>query len=99
VTKPSMRVRRGVWALARSLHRNQLPGEKEKNVLAACQLRPLFRPPTQETLRVFSARHSFPSRLHWKPTVHKSVPKPTAPAPFKATRGSPSWSQARFSLR
>jgi len=24
-------------------------------------------------------KHSFPSRLHWEPTVHKSVPKPTAP--------------------
>jgi len=28
----------GVWALARFLHRNQLPGEKEKNALAARQL-------------------------------------------------------------
>ena len=31
----------GVWALARFLHPKQLPGEKEKNALAGCQLRPL----------------------------------------------------------
>jgi len=29
----------GVWALARFLHRNQLPGEKEKNASAGSQLR------------------------------------------------------------
>jgi len=39
--KPGMAARRGVWALARFLHRNQLPGEKEKNGLAGCPLRPL----------------------------------------------------------
>ena len=36
-----MAARRGVWALARFLHRKQLPGEKEKNALAGCRLRPL----------------------------------------------------------
>jgi len=34
-----MAARRGVWALARFLHRKQLPGEKEKNALAGCQPR------------------------------------------------------------
>jgi len=34
-----MAARRGVWALARFLHRKQLPGEKEKNALAGCQFR------------------------------------------------------------
>ena len=43
--KPGMAAHRGVWALARFLHRNQLPGEKEKNVLAACQLRPIVPKP------------------------------------------------------
>jgi len=32
--KPGMAARRGVWPLARFLHRKQLPGEKEKNALA-----------------------------------------------------------------
>jgi len=36
-----MAARRGVWALARFLRRNQLPGEKEKNALAGCRLPPL----------------------------------------------------------
>jgi len=45
-------------------------------------------------LYVLVAKHSFPSRLHQEPTVHKSVPKPTAPASFKTTRGFPSSSQA-----
>jgi len=36
-----MAARRGVWALARFLHRNQLPGEKEKNALAGCPSRPV----------------------------------------------------------
>ena len=40
-----MAPRRGVWALARFLHRKQLPGEKEKNVLAGCQLRPVVPKP------------------------------------------------------
>ena len=31
----------GLWALARFLQRKQLPGEKEKNVLAGCQPRPV----------------------------------------------------------
>jgi len=35
-----MAVRRGMWALARFLHRKESPGEKEKNALAGCQLRP-----------------------------------------------------------
>jgi len=39
--KPGMAARRDVWALARFLHRKQLPGEKEKNALAGCPLRPL----------------------------------------------------------
>jgi len=30
----------GLWALARFLHRKQLPGEKEKNALAGSQPRP-----------------------------------------------------------
>jgi len=34
-----MATHRGVWALARFLHRKQLPGEKEKNVLAGGQFR------------------------------------------------------------
>jgi len=34
-----MKVRRGVWALARFLHRNELSGEKEKNALAGTRLR------------------------------------------------------------
>ena len=46
------------------------------------------RPPS-----VLLAKHSFPSRLHQDPTVHKSVPKPTAPASFQTTRGFPSYSQ------
>jgi len=48
-----MAARRGVWALARFLHRNQLPGEKEKNALAGCQL-PLVVP----KLRISNAPHS-----------------------------------------
>ena len=40
-----MTARRGVGALARFLHRKQLPGEKEKNVLAPRQLRTPFRNP------------------------------------------------------
>jgi len=36
-----MAARRVVWALARFLHRDQLPGEKEKNALAGCQPRPV----------------------------------------------------------
>jgi len=32
-----MAARRAWWALARFLHRNQLPGEKEKNALAGGQ--------------------------------------------------------------
>jgi len=46
------------------------------------------------TPRALSSEHSFPSRLRLKPTVHKSVPKPTAPPSFKTTRGFPSQSQA-----
>jgi len=37
-----MAARRGAWALARFLHRNHRPGEKEKNALAGCRLRPLI---------------------------------------------------------
>jgi len=37
--KHPMAAHRGVWALARFLHRKQLPGEKEKNVLAGDQSR------------------------------------------------------------
>ena len=43
-----MAARRGVWALARFLDRNQLPGEKEKNALAGCRLSlaaPIHRAP------------------------------------------------------
>ena len=48
-----MAARRGVWALARFLHRNQLPGETEKNALAACQLRSSFQSPrTGDALRL-----------------------------------------------
>jgi len=36
--KPGMAGRRGAWALARFLHRDQFPGEKEKSALAGCQL-------------------------------------------------------------
>jgi len=43
-----MAARRGAWALARFLHRNQLPGEKEKNALAGCQLQPVL--PKRRTL-------------------------------------------------
>ena len=32
-----MAARRGVWALARFLHRKRLPGRKEKNASVACQ--------------------------------------------------------------
>jgi len=35
--KPGMAARRGVWALARFLHRKRLPGEKEKNALVAAK--------------------------------------------------------------
>jgi len=38
--KSELRAERVAWALARFLRRNQLPGEKEKNALAACQPRP-----------------------------------------------------------
>jgi len=37
--KPEPTAERGAWALARFLHRNQLPGEKEKNALAGTRLR------------------------------------------------------------
>jgi len=37
--KPGMAARRGAWALARFLHRKQLPGEKEKNALAGTRPR------------------------------------------------------------
>jgi len=40
--KPGLRAERSAWALARFLHRNQLPGEKEKNALAGSQLRLLI---------------------------------------------------------
>jgi len=49
-----MAARRGAWALARFLHRKQLPGEKEKNALAAGRLRaavPKSRTPS--ALRLF----------------------------------------------
>jgi len=36
--KPGTAARRGAWALARFLHRNQLSGEREKNALAGSQL-------------------------------------------------------------
>ncbi len=45
-----MAVRRGVWALARFLHRNHRPGEKEKNALAGCQ------PPTCRSEALHSER-------------------------------------------
>jgi len=45
--KRGMAARRDMWALARFLHRKQLPGEKEKNALAGCRLRPLVpKPPS-----------------------------------------------------
>jgi len=88
-----MATRRRAWSLARFLHRKQLPGEKEKNALAA-NPHPSFRRPARRAPCVLSAKHSFPSRPHQEPTVHKSVPKPTAPASFKTTRGFPSYSQA-----
>jgi len=47
--KPETAARRGVWALARFLHRNQLPAEKEKNASTGCQFRlvaPKRRRPT-----------------------------------------------------
>jgi len=49
---------------------------------------------TCRTLYVLLTKHSFPSRLHQEPTVHKSVPNPISPASFKTTRGLPSRSQA-----
>jgi len=53
VREPGMAARRDVWALARFLHRKQLPGEKEKNALAGCRLRPLVPkpPPMPSALR------------------------------------------------
>ena len=39
--KPELRAERVAWALARFLHRNQLPGEKEKNALGGSQFRVL----------------------------------------------------------
>jgi len=48
---------------------------------------PSFRRSTYRTFYVLVAKHSFPSRLHQEPTVHKSVPKPTSPTSFKTTRG------------
>jgi len=41
----------GLWALARFLHRKQLPGEKEKNVLAGCQPRPVVPKACSEGLQ------------------------------------------------
>jgi len=41
--KPWMGARRGAWALARFLHRKQLPGEKEKSASAASPLGQSFR--------------------------------------------------------
>jgi len=74
-----MAARRGVWALARFLHRNQLPGEKEKNALANCRPRSLVPKRHMLSAYVLLRKHCFPPRLHWDPTVHKSVPKPTDP--------------------
>jgi len=46
-----MAARRGVWALARFLHRKQLPGEKEKNALAGCQRPVVPKPHMPNALR------------------------------------------------
>jgi len=54
----------------------------------------LCRSPAYRVLYLLFRKHSFPSRLHQEPTVHRSVPKPTDPASFKAARGFPSYSQA-----
>jgi len=54
MTKPGTGARWGVWALARFLHRNQLPGEKEKNALAGRQPRPVVpEPRAPSALRPF----------------------------------------------
>ena len=43
-----MAARQGMWALARFLHRNQLPGEKEKNALL--RVHKAFAPPRLDIL-------------------------------------------------
>jgi len=40
---------------------------------------PASRSSTWRTLYVLLTKHSFPSRLHQEPTVHKSVPRPVPP--------------------
>ena len=62
----------------------QSAARREGKECLGCLPTPLVfpTPHTQEMHCIFSARHSFPSRLHWKATVHKSVPKPTRPTLF-----------------
>jgi len=49
---------------------------------------PPFRSPAHQAPCVLSAEHSFPSRLRWKATVHKSVPQPTRPTLFRGQPGA-----------
>ena len=85
-----MAAHRGVRALARFLHRNQLPGEKEKNALAGCQLRHLV-----PKLHMPNALRSLDKAFFpFSPAsgTHGSQKRAQAhsPGPFKATRGFPS---------
>jgi len=85
-----MAPRRSVWASARFLHRKQLPGEKEKNALAGCQLSlvaPIHRAPNG--LRPLeSAFFSFSPALETHGAQKRA--KAHSPGPFKPTHGFPS---------
>ena len=77
-----MAARRDVLALARFLHRNQLPGEKEKNVLAASQPRPaVAKPRAPSALRSFGKAFFSFSRALGTHGAQKRAKAPTSQAP------------------
>ena len=90
-----MAARRGVWALARFLHRNELPGEKEKNALAGCQPRPVVsKPRAPSALRPFGkAFFSFSPALGTY-DAQKRAKAHTPRAYWRSNRGFPSQAQA-----
>ena len=76
---------RGLWALARFLHRNQLPGEKEKNASTGCQFRLVapkrrrptaFRPLVKAFFSFSPALGTHGAQKRAKAGAPKSAPRP-----------------------
>ncbi len=90
LTQPNPWRRPGVWALARFLHRNELPGEKEKNALAGTRLRLfVWKPRGANALcSLGKAFFSFSPALGTHGAQKRA--KAHIPGPFKTTRGPPS---------